>query len=114
MRRTISRRIQSKLVACCSIMILSTAVGYAQAAPVRAWTLLEAGLGQKSASQRLAAVRVLGLLADNPRAVGLAEKALKDPNISVRAAAATALGQMHASGADAALKQALKDKNCQW
>ena len=68
------------------------------------------GRKRKTHSLRLAAVRVLGLIPDDPNAVELAEKALNDPNALVRAAAATALGQMHASGADAALKQALKDK----
>ena len=83
----------------------------AQVAPSRGWTLLEAGLGEKSGGQRSAAVRVLGLIPDDPHASELAEKALLDRNPSVRAAAATALGQMHASGADASLKQALNDKN---
>ena len=83
----------------------------AQTAPERGWALLEAGLGQKSAGQRLAAVRVLGLIPDDHHAAELAEKAMQDRNPSVRAAAATALGQMHASKADASLKQALNDKN---
>ena len=92
------------------IPLLLTAGSYAQANPTRAWSLLEAGSEEKNYSLRLAAVRVLGLIPDDPNAVELAEKALNDPNALVRAAAATALGQMHASGADAALKQALKDK----
>ena len=83
----------------------------AETAPERGWALLEAGLGQKSAGQRLAAVRVLGLIPDDHHAAELAEKAMQDRNPSVRAAAATALGQMHASKADASLKQALNDKN---
>jgi HEAT repeat protein len=83
----------------------------AQTAANGGWPLLEGGLGQKSPGQRLAAVRVLGLIPDDPHAAELAEKTLKDPNSSVRAAAATALGKMHASAADASLKQALNDKN---
>lgn len=75
------------------------------------WPVLESGLAQKSAIQRLAAVRVLGLISNDHHATELAEKALKDKNSSVRAAAATALGQMHASEADGSLKQALDDKN---
>jgi HEAT repeat protein len=53
----------------------------------------------------------LGLIPDDPHATELAERALTDNNSLVRAAAATSLGQMHATGADASLKQALDDKN---
>lgn len=101
---------RSRVAAWGMILALASTVCSAQAAPTKAWTVLEAGLRQKSASQRLAAVRVLGLIHEDPHAAELAEKALKDPNTSVRAAAATALGQMHATGADAELKQALNDK----
>jgi HEAT repeat protein len=76
-----------------------------------AWSLLDAGLTQKSAARRVAAVRVLGRIPNDPHAIELAEKALKDKSSSVRTAAATALGLMHASAADTDLKQALKDKN---
>jgi HEAT repeat protein len=93
-----------------SSIILFPAAGYADAIPAKAWSLLETGLGGSSIGERLAAVRVLGLIPNDPHAAALAEKTLKDPNTSVRAAAATALGQMHASDADAALKEALKDK----
>ncbi len=92
------------------IVLFLTASAYAQVNPTRGWSLLEAGLEEKNSSQRVAAVRVLGLIPDDPHASELAQGALSDPNALVRAAAATALGQMHASGADAALKQALKDR----
>lgn len=94
-----------------ALMNCSTIPLCAQTAANRGWSLLEADLGQKAAGQRLAAVRVLGLIPDNPHAAELAETALQDHNASIRAAAATALGQMHASEADASLKQALNDKN---
>ena len=61
--------------------------------------------------QRLGAVRVLGLIPDDPHAAELAEKALKDPSSLVRVVAATSFGQMHASGAGTSLKQAVNDKN---
>lgn len=92
-------------------LIFSTVVCHAQTAASPAWVLLRAGLKQKSSKQRTAAVRVLGLISRDPEAADLAEKALRDPNSSVRAAAATALGQMHSSAANASLKQALNDKN---
>jgi len=88
-----------------------TVPGCAQIAAGQGWPVLETALAQRGTGQRVAAVRVLGLISDNPHAVELAEKALKDPNSDVRAAAATALGQMHATGVDASLKQALNDKN---
>jgi HEAT repeat protein len=83
----------------------------AQTAADPARSLLEAGLTQKSAALRVAAVRVLGFIPNDPHAVELAEKALQDKNSAVRAVAATSLGMMHASAADPELKQALKDKN---
>jgi HEAT repeat protein len=104
------KKTRSTFAICGLIVILSPAVCYAQADAAKAWTLLKTGVRQKSTTQRLTAVRVLGLIPDNPQASALAEKSLHDPRTSVRAAAATALGQMHASGANAALKQALQDK----
>ena len=93
------------------ILILLTAACCAQTVAKPGWSVLEAGLAQKSAGQRLAAVRVLGLISDDPHAAELAETALKDRNSSIRTAAATSLGQMHASGANTSLKEALNDKN---
>jgi HEAT repeat protein len=96
-------------LACLTLILASTA----HAVPMevtKSWSVLQRGVGSKIVSQRLAAVRALGLIHEDPHAAELAEKALKDSNASVRAAAATALGQMHASGADADLKVALNDK----
>ena len=84
---------------------------YAQTGTNPGWPLLEEGLQQKSVGRRLAAVRVLGLIPDDPHAAELAEKALKDPSSLIRAAAATSLGQMHASGTNTSLRQAVNDKN---
>ena len=93
------------------ILVLLTAAGCAQTVTNPGWSVLEAGLAQKSVGQRLASVRVLGLISDDPHAAELAETALKDRNSSVRTAAATSLGQMHATGANASLNEALNDKN---
>jgi len=93
------------------VLTLLTAACYAQTATNSSWAVLEAGLGQKSSTQRLGAIRVLGLIPDDPHSVELAEAALKDTNSSVRTAAATSLGRMHATGANASLKGALNDKN---
>jgi HEAT repeat protein len=82
----------------------------AQTSTNQGWPILEAGLAQKSADQRVAAVRALGLIPNDPHAAKLAEDALKDKNSAVRAAAATALGQIHVPGVAASLKEALNDK----
>jgi hypothetical protein len=47
------------------------------------------------------------LIPDEPHAADLAQKALKDKGGVVRAGAATSLGNMHATYADASLKAAL-------
>jgi HEAT repeat protein len=83
----------------------------AQTSADRGWLVLEAGLAQKNAAQRVAAVRVLGLIPDDAHAAELAEKGLKDKSSAVRVAAATSLGKMHATEADASLREALNDKN---
>jgi HEAT repeat protein len=106
---------KSWTIAAVSSMILMFALlsdsSDAQTVTNSAWPILEAGLQQKKAAQRVAAVRVLGFIPNDSHAVELAEKALQDKNSGVRGAAATALGLMHASAADTELKQALKDKN---
>jgi HEAT repeat protein len=59
--------------------------------------------------QRVSAVSVLALISADPRAATMAEKALKDQSPEVRAAAATALGTMKATGSIPALEAALND-----
>jgi len=77
----------------------------------RAWTILEEGTSAKSFSKRSEAVRVLGLLPGDPKAIAMTEKALADPAPEVRRAAATALGQMHSLGSFLKLEHALDDKD---
>ena len=73
------------------------------------WSILQAGLTDKNSQQRVSAVTALGLITADPRAVEMAEKALKDSNPDVREAAATALGTLKATSAIPALEEALKD-----
>jgi HEAT repeat protein len=94
----------------CSLLALLPVHCPAQAAE-KARTILENGTHQKRAGSRVAAVRVLGLLPQDEQAAQMAENALKDSSPLVRAAAATALGQMHASEAAEELKQMLNDKD---
>lgn len=117
-RRHIKKRMLSKgtvrrytLMLTIKILINALSVQACAQTSNQGWPVLESALAQKNATQRVAAVRALGLISDDPHATETAEKALKDKNSSVRAAAATALGQMHASEAAGSLKQALDDKN---
>jgi HEAT repeat protein len=64
----------------------------------------------KRTVDRTNGIRALGLLRENARARELAENALADPNPDVRVAAATSLGQMHATAAIPKLQKALSDK----
>jgi HEAT repeat protein len=97
-----------------ALLILLATVPNVNAATGAGWPILDAALKQKSSGQTLAAVRVLALIPDDPHAMELAESALSDPSVPVRAAAATALGQMHASAADTALKLAYRTRICRW
>ena len=77
----------------------------AQAPSAQAWNVLQAGLGDKTLEERAAAVRVLGLVENDPKAQEFATKALSDSKPEVRAVAADALGQMNAKSAAPLLEQ---------
>src|SRR5947209_5376281 len=62
----------------------------------RSWEILHAGLEIDNTDKRVKAVTALGLMRGNAEAEKLAIAALKDEKCDVRAAAATALGAMHA------------------
>jgi HEAT repeat protein len=74
----------------------------------KAWSLLQAGAIDKGKEHREHAVKALGLLPNNVRAIELATNALSDQIPEVRAAAAEALGHMHAKSAVPKLKQVLE------
>jgi HEAT repeat protein len=76
----------------------------------QAWQVLREGLADDKTANRTSAVQALSLVSNNLRAEQLAERALRDDHESVRAAAATTLGQQHATRAIPALKEALADK----
>jgi HEAT repeat protein len=73
--------------------------GFAQTPVDQSWTALRAGLSDQTTESRAGAVRVLGLLPNNPTATELATNALSDEKPEIRAAAADALGQMNAKPA---------------
>lgn len=86
------------------------APSYAVSGKKRAWSIFESAAKSKSAEQRALGIRALGLLRDNVHARELAEAALADLRPEVRAAAAGALGQMHAVESVAKLQKLLNDK----
>jgi HEAT repeat protein len=75
----------------------------------RAWEILRAGISFDNANKRAKAVCALGMLRGDAQAEKLAIAALKDQSADVRAAAANALGAMHAIGARTPLEVALDD-----
>ena len=75
-----------------------------------AWAILRYGTKEKGADRRASAVRALSLLQGEKRAITLATLALSDPKPEVRTAAATALGEMHATSSIPSLKNALSDR----
>ncbi len=74
-----------------------------------AWDLLQNAAMSKRTIDRTDGVRALGLLSGDARARQIADDALQDPKPEVRAAAATALGQMHATESIPKLQKALGD-----
>ena len=75
----------------------------------KAWDILQTAIASKKTTERTDGVRALGLIRDDLRARKSAEDALEDRRFEVRAAAATALGQMHATEAIPRLQRALQD-----
>ena len=76
----------------------------------KAWSLLQTGAADKNKDHREHAIKALGLLANNVRAIDLATNALSDPIPEVRAAAAESLGHMHAKAAAPKLKEILTNE----
>src|SRR5690348_4549096 len=71
-----------------------------------AWDILKDGTSASSIEKRSDATQALGLLIRNDRARLMAEKALADNVPEVRAAAATALGEMRATASIPKLHEA--------
>ena len=98
------------VAACCCIWLIFGGTVFAQTLQQEAWGILQVGLNEHNASKRTAAVGATGLLPGDAQAVESAEKAIGDKKAAVRAAAATALGQMGARSSIPVLKKALADK----
>ena len=95
------------------VFITSSQSLCAQAPEEVAWNILEKGHDSRSTKERINAVRALGQLLNNPRAVELAEECIKDRKPDVRAEAALTLGRLNSVRSIPLLKNALKDKSIQ-
>ena len=91
------------------IVIAAVGVARAQTPEQDAWGILEKGTADSNGEERALAVRVLGLVPDDPRAIEMAETALQDKDADVRLAGAAALGKMGAKGSTLKLHELLKD-----
>jgi HEAT repeat protein len=91
------------------VLLAFPAAGCAQAPIEKAWNILNLGTESGDIEKRMSAVSALGLIARNEQAEEMATHAMKDVKPEVRAVAATALGEMQATGAVPLLRRALKD-----
>jgi HEAT repeat protein len=108
--RGLSKVIGCLMLACAgAVSLLAQASTDIESPKHKAWDILLTAAFSKITIERTNGIRALGLLRDNPRARELAENALKDPKPEVRTAAATALGQMHATESIPKLEKALSD-----
>jgi HEAT repeat protein len=92
------------------VFLTTVPLGHAQNPRKKAWEILEASRKSQSSNDRVDAAHALGLLVANHCAATLAEEALVDKNPSVRAAAASALGQIGVTSSVPLLNEALNDK----
>ena len=76
-----------------------------------AWQILDTACTGDKTSGRAIAIRVLGLMPHDAKALKLAEKALNDDKPEVRSAAAAALGDMKAKASIPKLRKALDDND---
>jgi HEAT repeat protein len=98
-------------VACCIWLTLGSSAAFPQTPQEKAWEVLQGGLDEHNTTKRAAAARALGFLHGSSRAIESAEKALGDRKPAVRAAAATALGQLGDRTSIPQLKVAVADKD---
>ena len=81
-----ARRVRLASTAFCVWLFSSSCVTFAQTPQEQAWEVLHEGLTDQNTGKRVAAVRALGLVQGEARAIESAEKALTDRKTAVRAA----------------------------
>src|SRR5262245_40609365 len=114
MRRSLGVRVIASAQPCLGLILLLTAGVslFGAKAPVEnAWDILAAGMNEKNVEKRSDATQALGVLIHDRRARVMAERALTDYIPEVRAAAATALGDMLSGASIPKLHEALSDKD---
>jgi HEAT repeat protein len=90
---------------------LPTAAKVPRTLKEEAWRILTSACAADNTSSRATAIRVLGLMPNDAKAIKLAGKALDDDKPEVRSAAAAALGDMKSRTSIAKLKEALDDND---
>jgi HEAT repeat protein len=95
-----------------TLIVLAAAVlpAHAITGKEKAWAMFEAAAKSNSTTDRAIGIRALGLLREDLHARALAESALDDDKPEVRIAAATALGQMHATESVPKLQKLLSNE----
>jgi HEAT repeat protein len=104
-----SRNPKALAMAFASVLTLGGMPAFAQSKIDEAWEILRVNLNEKDTAKRALAVHVLGLLPGDPQAQELSHKAVEDEKPEVRAAAATALGQLRSKTAIPWLHALLSD-----
>jgi HEAT repeat protein len=94
-----------------ALALSATAVAQTQTPQQLAWSILQANATDAKSQPRVSAITALALITSDPKAITMAEQALKDDNADVRAAAASTLGTLKAKSAIPALENALKDSD---
>jgi len=77
----------------------------------RSWTLLQDGVQEKDWKKRAQALHAMGVMRPEPQTVKMLEGALDDKAPEVRVAAASSLGEMHATSSIPRLQAAVDDKD---
>jgi HEAT repeat protein len=93
------------------LLAFCATVSLGQTPRQRAWSILQAGVNNRSTERRAEAVGALGLLPGNRRALKVLQKASGDKEPEVRAAAATALGQIGSTTSIPTLRKMLSDND---
>jgi HEAT repeat protein len=93
------------LLASCASVLLG------QTPQDRAWSILQAGVNNRSTERRTEAMRALGLLRGSQKPMGMLQKASRDKEPEVRVAAATALGQLGSKASIPTLRKMLSDND---
>jgi HEAT repeat protein len=108
---TVQSGLRSLLICILSLFVCGSSGGADFGA--KAWDILKAGAADPSTTKRQQAISTLAIVTDSPRATQLAERALQDPQASVRRAAVIALGGMGSKSSVPKIKDILPSANAE-